>query len=38
MCQTVGEGAHRAIPSGSDDKINILGDGLLGHGSPRVLG
>jgi hypothetical protein len=26
MCQTVGD-AHGAVTSGSDDKINTLGDG-----------
>lgn len=36
--QTVGDEADCAVPASADDKINLLCDGLFGHGSAWVLG
>ena len=36
--QTVSDVADCAVPAGTNDKINLLCDGLFGHGSARILG
>src|SRR5687768_285321 len=36
--QTVGDGADCAVPAGTNNKINLLCDGLSGHGAAGILG